>query len=142
MPPQLRAESNADYVKGSASLSLLVVRASQLAAARSPDAAMRRLAERLARDHAGIANQLSFAGRRLNLLPPASLSLLDQALLDGLIRASDFDTAYARTMQSAVDRCRSDQARYAALGSSPTFRPVARFAASVCAGERPLVPAR
>ena len=96
------------------------------------------LASRLKRDHTGIASQLNLAGRRLNLLPSASLLGLEQVLLDGLSRASDFDLAYRRTMKSTVENCISSHDAYASVGGSPTLRPVARFAASTCRDELPL----
>jgi predicted outer membrane protein len=134
--------STEDYMKLSSSRALLVVRASELAAGRASRSDTRALASRLKRDHLGIAAQLNMAGRRLNLLPSASMLMLDQVLFDGLSRASDFDVAYRRTMRSAVENCVSDHAFYARVGGSPTLRPVARFAASTCRDELPLVRAR
>ena len=142
VPPPSRPMGAEEYMKLESSRSLLVVRASELSAQRSSGANVRQLADRLKRDHLGIASQLNLAGRRLNLLPSASLLPLDQVLLDGLSRAADFDTAYRRTMKSAVENCISSHAAYAQAGGSPTLRPVARFAASVCRDELPLVRAR
>ena len=105
---------------------------------RSSNGATLLLSSRLKRDHTGIAAQLNLAGRRLNLLPSASLLMLDQVMLDGLSRASDFDLAYRRTMRSAVENCISAHGAYATVGGSPTLRPVARFAASTCRDEVPL----
>jgi predicted outer membrane protein len=129
-------------MKLSSSRALLVVRASELAAARASRSDTRALASRLKRDHLGIAAQLNMAGRRLNLLPSASMLMHDQLLFDGLSRAGDFDVAYRRTMRSAVENCMLDHATYARVGGSPTLRPVARFAASTCRDELPLVRAR
>ena len=131
-----------EYMKLESSRSLLVVRASELAVKRSSSGNVRQLASRLRRDHIGIASQLNLAGRRLNLLPSASLLRLDQVLLDGLSRAPDFDSAYRRTMRGAVENCISSHAAYAQAGGSPTLRPVARFAASVCRDELPQVRVR
>ena len=136
--PPSRSMTTEEYMKLSASRALLVVRASELAMSRSSRGATLQLASRLKRDHTGIASQLNFAGRRLNLLPSASLLRLDQVLLDGLSRASDFDVAYRRTMRAAVENCISSHGAYASVGGSPTLRPVARFAASACRDELPL----
>ena len=140
--PPSRPMGTEEYLKLSSSSALLVVRASELAMARSSNGRTLQLASRLKRDHVGIAAQLNMAGRRLNLLPSASMLMLDQVLFDGLSRASEFDTAYRRTMKSAVENCISSHGAYAQVGGSPTLRPVARFAASACRDELPLVRAR
>lgn len=124
-----------DYVQQQSSRALLVVRASELATQRSTNGKVLAIADRLKRDHTGIAAQLSMAGRRLNLLPSASLLSVDQVQYDGLARASDFETAYLRTMRSAIEHCSRSNLAYANGGSSPTLRPVARFAASTCEDE-------
>ena len=133
--PEAPAPSAADYMAAESSRSLLVVRASELAMTRSANGRIRGIAEQLRRDHVGIAGQLNMAGRRLNLLPSASLLPLDQMQLDRLTRASGFDAAYLRTMKSAVEKCANAHGSFAANGSSPTLRPVARFAASTCRDE-------
>lgn len=137
--PPSRPMSTEEYMKLSSSSALLVVRASELAMTRSSNGRTLQLASRLKRDHTGIAAQLNMAGRRLNLLPSASMLMLDQVLYDGLTRAGDFDVAYRRTMKSAVENCVSTHGAYAQAGGSPTLRPVARFAASACRDELPLV---
>jgi putative membrane protein len=75
--------------------------------------------------HMGASMQLSLAGRRLDLLPVATLSPTHQAMFDRLQQAADFDALYRR-QQLAVHR---DAVRvhgnYASLGASPTLRPVA-----------------
>lgn len=134
-PPAPSPASVEDYFKQEASRSLLIVRAADLALQRSTSSRTRRIAGRLKADHNGIAAQLSMAGRRLNLLPAASLPSADRALLDGLTRTADFDSAYSRIMKSAVENCRRSHDNYARHGSSPTLRPVARFAASTCEDE-------
>jgi putative membrane protein len=133
--PEIPALTAADYMALESSRSLLVVRSSELALTRSADGRIRGIAERLKGDHTGIAAQLNMAGRRLNLLPSASLLPLDQTQLDGLSRASDFEVAYLRTMKAAVENCANAHASYADKGNSPTLRPVARFAASTCRDE-------
>ena len=133
--PPSRPMGAEEYMKVTSSSALLVVRASELAMKRSTHGSTLQLASRLRRDHMGIASQLNMAGRRLNLLPSASMLKLDQVMFDGLSRASDFDTAYKRTMRSAVENCASSHGSYAQVGGSPTLRPVARFAASACRDE-------
>jgi predicted outer membrane protein len=133
--PPSRPMGAEEYMKVTSSNALLVVRASELAMKRSTHGSTLQLASRLSRDHMGIASQLNMAGRRLNLLPSASMSMLDQVMFDGLSRASDFDVAYKRRMKSAVENCASYHGSYAQVGGSPTLRPVARFAASVCRDE-------
>jgi putative membrane protein len=134
-PPAAPAVSAEQYVKLESSRSLLVVRASELAMNRSANGRIKTLASRLRDDHNGIAAQLNMAGRRLNLLPSASLLTTDQNRLDGLSQAADFDAAYVRTIRAVVEACRDAHAAYAEGGASPTLRPVARFAASTCADE-------
>lgn len=135
VPPKEVAASTEDYFKLESSHALLVVRASEMAMQRSAHGRTQAIASRLKANHAGIAAQLNMAGRRLNLLPPASLLMLDQVLFDGLTRASDFDTAYLRTMKSVVEACVRSNTAYADNGASPTLRPVARFTASTCREE-------
>ena len=135
VPPPSRPVGAAEYMQLSSSGALLVVRASELAMQRSRNDSTLRLAGRLKSEHTGIAGQLNFAGRRLNLLPSAAMLPLEQVQYDGLTRASDFDVAYLRTMRAQVENCVSRQTAYAQAGGSPTLRPVARFAASVCSDE-------
>ena len=139
-PPAPGPESAGPYFKVESSRSLLIVRASELAVQRSTNTRSLRIANRLKDDHTGIAAQLNMAGRRLNLLPSATLLPVDQMQLDGLSRASDFDTAYLRTMNAAAENCARSHASFADRGDSPTLRPVARFAAGVCADEIRLFP--
>ena len=134
-PPVTPAVSAEQYVKFESSRSLLVVRASELAMNRSANGRTLAIAGRLRADHNGIAAQLNMAGRRLNLLPSARLLTPDQMRFDDLSRASDFDSAYLQAMRSVVKDCRDAHSSYAAYGSSPTLRPVARFAASTCDDE-------
>ena len=133
--PRALPVSTEDYVKVQSSRSLLVVRAAELAAQRSTNSKTLAVAAKLKGDHEGIAAQLSMAGRRLNLLPSPSLLAADQALFDGLSRAADFDDAFSWAMKRTVETCTSANASYAANGSSPTLRPVARFIASTCGAE-------
>jgi hypothetical protein len=125
--------SPGDYFAISASRSLLLVRASELAAARNPALAVE--AGRVAAAHRSIAAQLNMAGRRLDLLPSAELLPPDRLQLEGLERALDMATAWRRTVGAALASCDWHEAAYSAQGTSPTLRPVARYALGVCREE-------
>ena len=75
--------------------------------------------------HKGISAQMSFAGRRLNLLPSATMLPRHQAMLDELRRAaiSTRPTAASRS-PSTRRRCKL-HGDFAARGESPTLRAVA-----------------
>ncbi len=126
-----RGLSPADYVEQAASLDLLMVKSSQLAFTLSGNPRIRNYARMMIDEHVGLAAQLSFAGRRLGVLPAAVLLARHQAMLDGLTASPDFDRAY-RSQQGELHRValrlHSD---YAARGSSPTLRPVAISAVPV-----------
>jgi putative membrane protein len=130
-PPLGGSVSPTTYVAQSASIDLFVVRSSELALVRSQRREVRDLAGRLIAGHHGTAAQLSFAGRRLNLLPSASMLPQHQALYDELDSSGNFDGVYLR-MQRAVHgaslRLHTD---FAARGSSPTLRPIASNAEAV-----------
>ena len=123
--------SAADYLAQAASLDLLDVQASRLAFNRSQNARVRGYARMIIDGHTGMAAQLSFAGRRLGLLPSAALLPRHQTMLDGLAASPDFDRVY-RSQQGELHRValrlHSD---YAARGDSPTLRPVAASAMSI-----------
>jgi putative membrane protein len=126
-----RGLSPADYVEQAASLDLLEVKTSQLAFNRSGNARVRDFARMMIDEHTGLAAQLSFAGRRLGLLPSAALLPRHQAMLDGLSTSPDFERAY-RSQQGELHRValrlHSD---FAARGASATLRPVAASALAV-----------
>ena len=126
-----RGLSPADYLQQAASLDLLEVRTAQLAFNRSGNPRVRSFARTMIDEHTGLASQLSFAGRRLGLLPPATLLPRHQAMLDGLGASPDLDRVY-RSQQGELHRValrlHSD---FAARGSSPTLRPVAASALAV-----------
>jgi len=81
--------------------------------------------------HQGTSAQLSFAGRRLNLLPTATLNPEHQAMFDALNAASDFDRTYRAQQSAVLQEGVKLHAAYAKSGSSPTLRPVAANAESV-----------
>lgn len=123
--------SAATYIAQAASIDLFVVRSSELAQLRSVDPRLRNVANTLLAGHQGLASQLSFAGRRLNLLPGASLLPQHQAMLDELAASSNFDQTYIRQQRAIHGAALSLHANYAARGSSPTLRPVAANAAAI-----------
>jgi predicted outer membrane protein len=123
--------SPATYVAQAASIDLFVIRASELALSRSSDSAIRDVATSLIAAHRGTAAQLSFAGRRLNLLPGATLLPQHQVLLDELGSSSDFDRSWVRIQRSVHGESLALHSDYARRGSSPTLRPVAANAAAV-----------
>lgn len=113
------------YVASAASIELYQIRSAELALQRARTKRVREFASMLLESHKGASMQLSLAGRRLNLLPSARLSPLHQAMIDQLRAASDFDSLYRR-QQIAIHRdAIAVHRNYAALGTSPTLRPVA-----------------
>ena len=120
------------YMAMAGSNALFVVRASGLAQERVSRSALRQFASEAARDHNGIGAQLNFAGRRINLLPSNRLQPRYQTALDQLAASTDFDTAYRRQITVALRDCIRWHRSFEKNGESPTLRPVARFAASVC----------
>lgn len=119
------AVSTASYVATAAAIDLFEIRSSEMALQRSNNRALRDFASMMIAAHKGTSAQLSFAGRRLNLLPSATLSPQYQALVDQLVAAPDFDAAY-RGQQRLVHReALRLHSAYAARGASPTLRPVA-----------------
>jgi putative membrane protein len=123
--------SPATYVAQAASIDLLVIRSSELALVRSPSKAIRDFAATMIDAHHGLAAQLSFAGRRLNLLPGASMLPQQQAMYDALESTGDFDRAYVRLQRQAHGAALSLHSEYAARGTSPTLRPVAQNGAAI-----------
>jgi putative membrane protein len=79
-------------------------------------------------DHKGTSGQLSLEGRRLNLLPSATLRPGDEAMLDALAASNRFDADYVRDQRLVHQRAIDLDSGYAARGTSPTLRPVAQSA--------------
>ena len=129
--PSQPAANSATYVAQTASIDLFVVRSSELAGQRSSNPRIRSLAQQLIADHTGLASQLSFAGRRLDLLPGASMLPQQQAMYDELAASGDFGRSYIRLQRSVHGTALSLHSTYAARGDSPTLRPVAANAAAV-----------
>jgi len=117
------------FMELSASSALFSIRAAELALERSSDAATRAAAQRVLLDQRGISSQLSFAGRRLNLLPPATLLPAHQDMLGQLASAGDFDATW-RTQQALVlGQSLALHRSYAVRGGSQTLRQVSEMAA-------------
>lgn len=116
------------FVAENSSIELFVTRSSELALQRSSSPRVREFAQRMVDDHKGTSGQLSLEGRRLNLLPSATLAAGEQALLDALQASSQFDADYVRDQRAVHRRLLSIDSAYAANGSSPTLRPVASAA--------------
>lgn len=133
------AVSPADYVAAAASASLLIIKASEQIAAREGDTGLGRFARQFQSEQQGIGSQLSFAGRRLNLLPSATLLPRDQAILDELVRSPDPSTTYVRQMKSVLPKAATLHRQYARYGTSPTLRPVAAMAAPVVEREMKII---
>jgi putative membrane protein len=116
------------YVALTSNVSLIAVRASNLASSRASDPRLRELARQIASDQAGVASQLSYAGRRVNLLPDAALPPRAAEELKLLETSASFDADYSALMKRALQRGWQAHAHFARVGASPTLRSVARFA--------------
>ena len=125
-----RALSTNNYVATAASIDLYDIHAGELAMERG-NARSRDYATQLIADHRGTAAQLSFAGRRLNLLPAAQMAPPHQAMIDALAGAGDFDSTFRRQQIDIHQASQRMHAAFAARGDSPTLRPVASNAAAV-----------
>lgn len=120
--------SAATFVAENASIELFVIRSSELALQRSSSPRVREFAQRMIDDHKGTSGQLSLEGRRLNLLPSATLAAGEQTMLDALQASNQFDADYVHEQRAVHQRLVSIDQAYAANGSSPTLKPVASAA--------------
>ena len=119
------ALSASNYVATASSIELYEIQSAELALQRAGTKRVRDFASMVLESHRGASMQLSLAGRRLNLLPSATLSPTYEAMIGRLRSAADFDSLY-RAQQIAVNRnALAIHQDYAALGTSPTLRPVA-----------------
>ena len=123
--------STAAYVAAASSIDLFEMQSAQLALQRAQDAANRAFAERVLSAHQGTSAQLSFAGRRLNLLPSASLNAEHQAMLNALSATGDFDNTYRAQQRIVIEQGVQLHSGYARSGDSPTLRPIAENAENV-----------
>lgn len=129
LPSSAAALSPAIYMQLASTASLFAIRASELAAQRSTNGRTRAAAQAIISDQGGVAAQLSFAGRRLELLPSAALTAAQAAELDRMRQSSDFDSDYRRAVSAELTRALEAHQAFARAGSSPTLRPVAEMAA-------------
>ena len=125
------AVSAAAYVALASSIDLYEVKSAQLALERAQNPANRAFAERALSSHQGTSAQLSMAGRRLNLLPAATLNTQHQAMLDALATTGDFDNTYRAQQNIVLQDAVRLHSGFAKAGASPTLRPVAANAESV-----------
>lgn len=130
-PVVIRPLFPADYVAMAASIDLFAIRASELALQRATGPRVRAVAQEMVDAHRGTSAQLSFGGRRLNLVPPAVMRPEHQALFDQLAATSAFDALYVRHLRSVHDQSLRVHAAFAERGESPTLRTVAANAAPV-----------
>lgn len=138
-PPVQPAISPADYISSASALDLYVIKASELALQRSQALRVREVAERLIAAHGGSSAQLSLSGRRLNLLPSATVGPRLQALLEQLHASASFDGDYAAQMKRAEQEAVALHRSYAAAGASPTLVPVARALTPIMEQQQRLV---
>ena len=117
--------SDAAYVATASSIDLYEIRSSEMALERSSNAAIREFATMMIQAHKGTSAQLSLAGRRLNLLPSATLSPQHQAMIDALNGSGSFDAMYRQRQTTVHQQAVALHSAYASRGTSPTLRPVA-----------------
>src|SRR4051812_7821589 len=115
----------AQYVASASSIELFLIGSSELALQKSTRPRTREFAAMEVSAHKGTSAQLSLEGRRLNLLPSATLSPQHQAMLNALERSADFDSLYRRDQLAVHQEAELLHSRYSASGTSPTLRPVA-----------------
>ena len=130
-PVVIRPLFAADYMAAASSTDLYEIRSSELALTRARNPRHREFARMMIAAHKGTSAQLSFAGRRLNLLPAATLLPRHQALLDELTASADFDSVYRRQQIAVHEAALKLHSNFAARGESATLRPVAKNAAPI-----------
>jgi putative membrane protein len=130
-PVVIRPLFAADYMAAASSIDLFEIRSSELALTRARAPAHRDFARVMIADHRGTSAQLSLAGRRLNLLPAATLLPQHQAMLDELSASADFDSTYHRQQLAVHQAALKLHSDFAARGQSPTLRSVARNAVPI-----------
>lgn len=130
-PVVIRPLFAADHMAAASSIDLFAMRSAELAATRAAAPAHRAFAATMMAEHQGTSAQLSFAGRRLNLLPSATLLPAHQAMLDELAASGDFDAIYHRQQIAVHQAAVKLHGDFAARGESATLRPVAANAARV-----------
>ena len=116
--------TSAQYVAHASSIELFLIGASEMALRKSNNARTREFAQIEIPAHKGLSAQLSLEGRRLNLLPSATLTAPHQAMLNELEQSANFDALYRRDELTVHKEAEALQSRYAATGTSPTLRPL------------------
>jgi putative membrane protein len=130
-PVVIRPLFPADYMATASSIDLYAIRSSELALTRAANPRLRDFARAMIADHRGTSAQLSFGGRRLNLLPSATMLPAHQAMFDELSASGDFDATYRRQQVAVHQAALKLHSDFAARGESPTLRTVARNAAPI-----------
>ena len=130
-PVVVRPLFPADYMAMASSIDLYELRSAELALTRAQNPRHREFARMMIAAHTGTSAQLSFAGRRLNLLPSATLLPRHQALLDELSAGTSFDATYHRQQIAVHEAALKLHSDFAARGESATLRPVAANAARI-----------
>jgi putative membrane protein len=130
-PVVVRPLSSADYVATASSIDLFVIQASEMARSRARNPRVRDYAGMLVRAHEGLSAQMSMQGRRVNLLPSATLMAQHRSMLDEINNSGDFDASYKRQMIAVHETGYRIHSAYAARGDSPTLRPVAELATPI-----------
>jgi putative membrane protein len=113
------------------SIDLFELRSAELALTRAQNPRHRDFARMMITAHTGTSAQLSMAGRRLNLLPSATLLPVHQAMIDELSTTASFDATYRRQQVAVHQAALKLHGDFAARGESATLRPVAANAARV-----------
>ena len=141
-PARILAVSPTAYVATAASIHLFAIRSAELALQRGGSSQQRQLAQILLQDHRGASAQLSFAGRRLNLIPRATMLPYHDAMLQELASSPDFAATFRRLQLRVHEEEQRLHASFATSGSSPTLRPVAHNAANLARKHLALLRAR
>ena len=130
-PIVIRPLFPANYMATASSIDLYAIRSSELALTRAGNPRLREFARAMIADHQGTSAQLSLGGRRLNLLPSATLLPAHQAMFDELSASGDFDGTYRRQQAAVHQAALKLHTDFAARGESPTLRAVARNAVPI-----------
>jgi len=130
--PPAAALDPESYMAFAASSALFAARASNFAEGRGSTNKIKKFASQVVMDQTAIGAQLNFAGRRIDLLPSSRPLPEHQAMLEALATTTDFDATYKAQLARVLRRAAAVHRAFEAGGSSPTLRPVARFAAPVC----------
>lgn len=131
LPSTAAALTPAVYMALASTSSLFAIRASELALERSGNSGTRSAAQAIIADQGGVGSQLSFAGRRLDMLPTAALTDAQAAELERLRQSGNFDADYKKSVGETLAKALEAHRAFASTGGSPTLRPVAEMAAPV-----------